>query len=218
MIRALWVGFLTLLMICLILVGIEFACFYAILQMPEEEVPADLIAVFMGAPDRVRKGYDIANRCKAPYLTLSPASRRQIDAYNQKYGKAPCYRFLIEDQADTTFQNALLVGRLAQERQCRSVILVTHAVHMPRSYLLLRIQLLGSGVSLFPAPVARDAFSRWPWQWSRRQKKMVYNEMIEFWGSLFEKVNYHWHGGLPQKSLKQNPAVSVLREWLLFEI
>ena len=210
MIRLLWAGLLALLTICLTLLVIQFACFYAILQIPEEPISADLIAVFIGSDGRVQKGYEIANRCKASYLTLSPASISQIGAYSQRYNKKPCFQIIVEDRADTTFQNALLVSHLAHAEQLRSVILVTSAVHMPRSYLMMRIYHLGSGLSVFPAPVEGLEFSKWPWQWSRRQQKWVYNEMVEFWGSLAEMVNYWWSGELPEKSFKQSPVVAFL--------
>jgi uncharacterized SAM-binding protein YcdF (DUF218 family) len=202
----------------LLLVVIEFLCFYMILRMGEGDRSADLVAVFRGNAGRVKKGYAVANRCKARYLTLSPATVGRIAGYNRTFKDEPCYELLVEDRAETTFQNALLVGRLAREKQIRSVILVTNAVHMPRSYLLMRIVHLGSGIKVFPAPVEREAFTAWPWRWSRRQQKLVYNEMVELWGSLFELVKYRWDGELPQKSLKQNKVVSLLRRWVLFKI
>ena len=77
---------------------------------------------------------------------------------------------------------------------------------------------LGEGVRVVPCPVAPGGFARSPVAWSGRQKKRVYNEMVEFWGSVAELVHHKVTGGLPQPSLKENEAITFLRSILLFQI
>ena len=42
--------------------AVEFACFYAILQMAPDSRPSDVIVVFGGAKGRIPYGYDLANQ------------------------------------------------------------------------------------------------------------------------------------------------------------
>lgn len=197
---------------------VEFVFFYSMLTRTWKPKSVDLIAVFAGARYRVAKGYELANECLAPYFTISPRSSGQLKILDERFKKENCYESLIETHAQTTFQNALLVGRIVREEKLTSVLLVTTAVHMPRSYLLLRLQLLGKGATIIPAPVEQEEFAKPLLQWSVKQKKRVYNEMVELWGSLIEVALFEVSGQLSEESLKKSKMVSYLRSVLLFEV
>ena len=196
----------------------EFFVFYLILTHPRTPEKADLIAVFAGTDSRIEKGYKLANSCLARFLTISPYNAEQIETTNEKFKKKTCYQILIENRAETTFQNALLVGNLIIKKNLNSVLLVTNSYHMPRSYLLSRLQLLGKGIEIIPAPVGEKAFSKSPLDWTVSQKKRVYNEMMELWGSLAEMVWYRWSKHLPEKNLKPNRVISFIKDILLFDV
>ncbi len=215
--RSKWKFFLVVPILLLFAVCAEFVLFYTLLHRPWTDQQADLVAVFAGANGRAEKGYDLARAGAAPSIVISPASRHSIKIYDRLYGRLPSVRHIIEDQAETTFQNALFVSRLTAQHGMRSIILVTTDIHMPRAYLLFWLELVGSGKTILPCPVVSAPFDRNPLAWSVRQKKQIYNEMVEFWGSLAEKLMYHIHGGLPERSLKQNKIVSTLRRVLLFQ-
>ena len=197
---------------------IEFGYFYTILQWSYSGQRADLITVFAGSQDRIEKGYHIAQTNIAPFIVISPASRQTISIYEKLYGSIPEVSYLIEKRADTTFQNALFVGRLVRQHKPRSQILVTSDYHMPRSYLLLSIELLGTNNVIYTSPVSSMPFDKNPLAWSTQQKKQIYNEMVKLWGSLFEKALYCVKGDAPNWSLKQNRAVLFLKQLLLFEV
>lgn len=196
----------------------EFIFYYAVLTRTFQPVKADLITVFSGADLRVEKGYEIANLCLASFLVISPRTENQLKVINARLKKQNCYQTLIEERAQTTFQNALFVKKLILENKINSMTLVTNMVHMPRSYLLCHLLFLGRKIDVFPTPVEQHAFSKSPMQWSVRQKKIVYNEMLELWGSLFEMGLYYLTGTLPEKGLKQSRPISLLRSALLFEV
>ncbi len=202
----------------LFILAIEFMMFYYVLTRAWQPEKANLITVFSGAAHRVEKGYELANRCLGDYLIISPRTDTQLKILHQQFKQQDCFQDLIEKHAQTTFQNALFVGRIIQEEDLDSVILVTNAVHMPRSYFLLRMQLLGRGTKIYPVPLEKTVFSKSPIKWTVRQKKMVYNEMLELWGSLIEKLIFHTTGLLPERGLKQSGPISVLRSMLLFEV
>jgi hypothetical protein len=167
---------------------------------------------------RIEEGYHLANSCMARFFTISPCNAEQLEAANGKFKKKTCYQLLIENRAETTFQNALLVGNLIIKENFDSVLLVTSSYHMPRSYLLSRLQLLGEGVEVIPVQVAGQVFSKSPLDWTVDQKKRVCNEMMELWGSLVEMFWYCLTKDLPEKNLNHSKVLSFIKDILLFEV
>jgi uncharacterized SAM-binding protein YcdF (DUF218 family) len=204
----------------LVLLALEFACFFTILQKAPDSQPSDVIVVFGGSRARTAKGYDLANQGLAPAMIVSPATAAKLKQYDKTFRTNSKFTYLKEDRADTTFQNALLVARLIRSHGLTSALLVTSDNHMPRSYILLTLQLMGSGVSVRTSPVEAGRFGRNPMNWPVLQKKRVYNEMIELWGSLAEMGHYYISGGLPEreKGLKRSWMVGWLRSVLLFDV
>jgi uncharacterized SAM-binding protein YcdF (DUF218 family) len=104
------------------------------------------------------------------------------------------------------------------ERGMRSVILITSWDHIPRSYFLLRILTLGSGIRIHRSSTAVGPTDADNWYNSANGWKRLYNEMIELWGSMYELAEYALRGRLPEKPPNQSPVVAFLRKMLLFEI
>jgi uncharacterized SAM-binding protein YcdF (DUF218 family) len=206
------IAFLFLLLI------VEFVWFYFVLQYEYENTAADLIVVFGGAHARTLKGYDLANQGLAPYIIISPSSIKGLKHFDETYRSKSQYKNLIEDRADTTFQNALFVAELSRMHGVRSAILVTDDYHMPRSLFLLKLLLAGSGVKVRPCAIEIGRFGHNPLAWQYLNKKRVYNEMVELWGSVAEMVHYSMIGRLPAKELKNNKVISKLRSIFLFDI
>lgn len=202
----------------LVVFFVEFLFFYAVLTRTWDVEEADLIAVFAGSEDRVEKGYDLAAAGVASLLCISPRSEEQYRADVKKYGSTDGVRFLFEKRALTTFQNALLVGNIIKKHNVMLVVLVTNSVHMPRSCLLFITTLIRQDVTIIPCPVEDGAFSKNPFIWTTRQKKKVYNEMVELWGSLFEFVQYKFSEKFPEKCLKKSKGIRFLRSVLLFDV
>jgi uncharacterized SAM-binding protein YcdF (DUF218 family) len=63
----------------------------------------------------------------------------------------------LEDRSQTTAENALFTARLLKTKRINSVLLVTHAYHMPRALRMFE----QSGLNVVPAPtvlsVERDS-------------------------------------------------------------
>ena len=198
---------------------VQGAYFYRTLTVPFEIHQAEAVVVFLGGPGRIRKGYDLANQGMAPLLSLSPATERRIQSLDKRFagtGKPPVH--MVEDRATTTFENALLTGRLIEAHGIKHCLLVTERFHMPRSLLLLRMVLAGKGVRIDPAPVEAKPYAVSPLRWSVREQKRAYNEMIEFWGSLVEVARYKATGQLPQPGQAESGIIKYLRNALLLEI
>lgn len=206
----------------LIVICVQFICFYRILQLSAAGHPenqrADVIAVFRGAEGRVKKGFELANRGVAPFLIISPSSKTNLVTLDRMFRQSQQFNYLLEPRADTTYQNALFVSRLVPDHRKQTVALVTSDYHMPRSYILFALERLGTETTILPCPANGGRFSANPLAWSTRQKKQVYNEMVEFWGSIIEMARHFIYGDVPKRSLKRNAAVTFLREVLLFEL
>jgi uncharacterized SAM-binding protein YcdF (DUF218 family) len=204
--------------VCLILFLFELSWFFFVLQKDSEIVGADAVVVFGGSHARTVKGYELVNRGYAPFLVISPASEKQLERLDQTYRLKDSYQYLIEDRAETTFQNSVLAADLIKTHDLTSVALVTSDYHLPRSVFLLKFLLLGRGVAVRPYPVEVGRFKCNPLAWSSIQKKIVYNEMVEFWGSLVEMAHYFVTGQLPERGIKKSKTVSWLRLVLLFDV
>ena len=197
---------------------IEVVYYYAILTSEWKSEKADAIVVFHGSPIRNQKGYELANGGFAPLLMVSPADKKKRTLYDQKYTRTGAWEHLPEERADTTFQNALLTGRLIRQHQFKRITLVTDTWHMPRSYFFLKMALVGSGVTILPCNANGKPFTHSIVSWPISQKKRMYNEMVELWGGIAEYVSFKLRGKLPERSMKEHRLVKFLRSALLFEI
>jgi uncharacterized SAM-binding protein YcdF (DUF218 family) len=147
---------------------------------------ADLIVVFAGSSERIEPAYRLANSGYAPYLVISPASENLLKSYNNTYELSPKVKQITEDKARTTFENALYTNKIIESHGFDSVILVTSSYHLPRSYFLLRILLLTSKVDVQPYGVPGPQRNGTNWLHSSVERRKVFSEMVDFWGSLFE--------------------------------
>jgi hypothetical protein len=177
-----------------------------------------LIAVFNGANDRIAKGFELANQNIAPSLMISPASAEELNLFDQLYRSNNNFEFLFENQAQTTFQNVLFVFHSMNKIGSKSVVLVTSDYHMPRSYLLLKVQFSGTGKVIFTYVVDSIPYANNPLKWSSVQRKQNLIEMVDFWGSIIELVQYKVVGELPEKPLKDNKIIAFLRRSIYFVI
>ena len=193
------------------MVSVEFIAFYTILQWPYREKSADLVAVFNGANDRIARGFELANNGIAPLLMISPASEAELKLFDQLYRLNENFDYLFENQAQTTFQNALFVSQAMTKSKQKSVVLVTSDYHIPRSYILMKMQLAGTGKNILPYAVKSIHFNKNPLMWSSSQRKKILIEMVDFWGSIFEVIQYKIQGQLPEKPLKDNKLISFIR-------
>jgi uncharacterized SAM-binding protein YcdF (DUF218 family) len=120
---------------------------------------------------------ELARQGRGDRLTVSDASSEDMASYMARFGGPGGAELLLEPYARSTDQNARLVARLAKEHGAGSVLLVTSWIHQPRSYLLLRLALLGSGIRLRmlgvgPRPSGTELPGAFFW------------EAAKFWGSL----------------------------------
>ena len=211
--------FYFLLFALLVLIVTETGLFYTILKIGTSIEKVDAVVVFSdGGLIREQEGYRLVNEGYAPFLIVSPADEKTRKAYDTRYSRADSWHYLPEEKADTTFQNALFVSQLIREKGFKHIILVTDAHHMPRACLLLHMMLVGDDVHISVVKTGEKYCGHSVLKWSARQKKQIFNEFIEFWGSIYEMGLYRVQGKLPEKSLKDRAWVKILRNVLLLEV
>jgi uncharacterized SAM-binding protein YcdF (DUF218 family) len=194
---------------------LEASYFSYILTHKNSDQPSDVILVFMGSEKRVATGYALAGKGLSPGIVLSPATDRLRRYYNSKYALKDAIDHIPEEAATTTFENALYTSRIIKDRCYKNIILVTSDYHMPRSLALLRLFLAGKDVRVHLHLVhAADAATAV----NAVLPKLVYNEMVEFWGSLFEYAAYQLRGMPVEKTVKKSVFMQYLRSLVLLDV
>ena len=209
--RILWVA----VTFCLGMAVLEAVYFGGILGRSNDVPKAGAIVVFRGGTGtRMPAGVALLKAGYAPKLVLSPVSRREI----RRLPAAVARSLIIEDKARTTFENALYTRDIVINHGIQSLILVTSDYHAPRSYLLLKVMLLGRGVEirLFQVP-GKSGAGVFPVR-STRSLKILYNEMVKLWGSLGEWAVYIVRGKVPERSPKKVKVLQVMKGMLLFKV
>ena len=111
-----------------------------------------------GAGDRLLRAADLYRSGKAPAILSSggnitwlenrPATPAGDMAILLNQMGVPANAVWLEDRSQNTYENALFCARILKQKGITKVILVTSALHMPRSAALFRKQ----GIQVIPAP------------------------------------------------------------------
>jgi uncharacterized SAM-binding protein YcdF (DUF218 family) len=118
-----------------------------------------LMAEVNSAGDRVLYAARLFQDGKAPHLLLSggyipvletrPSSPAQEMAQILELTGVPPEAIWLEEKSTNTYENALYSSQILKEKGISRIILVTSAMHMPRSIALFEHQ----GMEVIPAPV-----------------------------------------------------------------
>ena len=212
-----FVLFLPLLILGLLLFT-EAAYFLCMLSGESDIRRADLIVAFDGRPERTREAYRLIEGNYASNLVVSPATERRLRILKDKYLPERPFAGIPEQRARTTLENAIFTQRIMADRRLDSAILVTSWDHMPRAYFLLRLLCLGTGIRIRTHEVATGRIDGSNWYRHKGGLKMVYNEMVELWGSLLEYAQYRIKGSLPEGAPGKSAFLGRMKKLLLFEI
>jgi uncharacterized SAM-binding protein YcdF (DUF218 family) len=193
--------------------------FAAVMAGANHTAPSEALVVFRGTEKRVAAGYALAASGVAPKLILTPAAETARNRYDKRFGLPAGVTHLKEPAARTTFENAYYTARLIEAGNLHKVTLVTSNYHMPRSLLLMRLFLLGRGVEVDGYKVsAVEEGARPPDGYRATFAKLVYNEMLKFWGSLIEYVAWRVSGQEMEPFRERFPFISALRSFLLLDV
>ena len=215
----------------IVLIVIIIACCLPVLELgyylwmfsrPVEMPPnleADAIIVFGESANRVAAGYDLARSLTTRYLIISSVLEGQLDVYDKRYQLPNGVKHITEPLARTTLENAVYSYKIIQRHQFSSIVLVTSAYHMPRSWALLKLCLSGSdlNVRIYCALIGKESHLSGYFA-TKKGLKTLYNEMVRFWGSLGEWMVFTVRGELPRENPKEIRLVKLLKSIFLFDI
>ena len=197
--------------------SVEFLYFGLLGSKNDSYQAANTIIILNGDSERIKKGYELAEESIAGFVIISPADDSMIKAYEKQY-KPIKAKYILENKARTTFENAYFVSKIISEYHLRSVTFVTSDYHMPRSYLLLKLMLMGKGVTIQRVTVKSPYLAGSSWPRSEKALKVTYNEMVKVWGSLGELLVYVIRRQLPERNPKEVPIFRAIRSWVLFSV
>ncbi len=191
--------------------------YFGLLGSKSNPDKTDTIFILNGASERIKKGYELAKESNAGFVIISPADDSMIKAYEKQYEPLKA-KYILENKARTTFENAYFISEVISEYRFQSVTFVTSDYHMPRSYLLLKLMLMGKGVTIERVTVKSSYFAGSSWPRSEQALKITYNEMVKVWGSLGEFLVYAIRRQLPERNPKDVPFFRAIRSWVLFGV
>nr|HID15072.1 YdcF family protein [Anaerolineae bacterium] len=155
---------------------------------------ADAIVVLGGEDGsffRVRHAMELFNAGHAPVVVFSggtlkdagiACSSAQLSLEAAQQLGLPAEATVIADGAQSTYDEAVNIRRLARQRRWRSLIIVTDLFHTRRAARTFRTLLPAITIYVSAAPDPRYDASRW-WQ-NEHSLVAVFNEMI--------KLGFYW--------------------------
>ncbi|MDD5605849.1 MAG: YdcF family protein [Patescibacteria group bacterium] len=139
--------------------------------------PADAIVVVSGGETdlRVAEGAKLFNEQWAPLMIMSGAARDEgtSNALMMRQlaiqAGVPAEAILLEEEAETTLENAQYVRDIVRNNHIGSIILVTSPYHQRRAYLSFRA-FLGNDIQIINHSATDSAWRKngwWEEQWGR---------------------------------------------------
>jgi uncharacterized SAM-binding protein YcdF (DUF218 family) len=191
--------------------------FHLIYFSDSTQAQVQAVVVFNGSYPRVKEGVRLANASIAPTLVISPSTIEKLQEYTKRYSINPSVILYSEPEARTTYENAYYTSLLLEGKNITNIILVTSDYHMPRSYILMRLLNFGKGITINRAPL-NSIYANNP-IWSKRWKleKLLYNEMVQFWGSLYELAHHQLVGTMASRRIRRSKAAEFLEKIILIK-
>lgn len=168
---------------CLLLA--QFLYFCHIHRLPQEPPSGvRLVLVYSGTSDRLSNGLDWAKG--EPSVGILCSGWDYSAESLEKITGLDSSRFILEDRARTTDQNARYCSYFVEATGEKRAALALPWYHLPRATFLTRYYLMGSGIEVIPY-----ATTPAPEKWWRED--IFWMEMMKFWGSL-ARVVLAWFG------------------------
>ena len=173
--------------------------FWFVSVVPTEEVKldrnADGIVVLTGGASRIVDAIELLAVKRGQRLLISGANRStnatEISRLHPEF-EGSCAAASISTGRCNTLGNAIETRRWAEQRDIRSLIVVTSDYHMPRAMAEIAHQL--PDVTLIPFPVVSEKLRLEPWWSSAATARLILLEYLKF---LFSQVR-----------MQLNPSVS----------
>jgi len=162
----------------------EAACYFICIPLvcSGGAADADLLAVFGGAPELrylAAAKFEAKGHFKA--FCFSDTSAQHMVTYQKLWGPITHAQLLIEPEARSTTQNAQFIARLIAQHGYKSVTVETSWYHVPRSWVLMQLAVLGQGITVHMAAADPAPSNYWI-------EPVFWQEQIKLWASLASEV------------------------------
>lgn len=174
--------------ICIILLLFAFFNAGSFLALTAPPKQADVIIVLSGGQGRIEKGMELYKAGYAPYILLSNAtestSRAGDMVQTALHLGIPGHVILVENAAESTYQNAEFTLPIMKKHRFQSAIVVSSEFHMRRVKLLFDRVYHKSKLELtYVGSFSGYNASRW---WSdRSSRETTFNEYVKMVGNMF---------------------------------
>lgn len=157
--------FLSLILIACLLLTLANAGRWLVIDQPPRQ--AGVIIVLGGDPARIQLGIDLYRRGYAPYLLFTGAGPL-TKAYLADRG-IPAQAVITEEQADSTYENALYSRPLVEQHGFRSALVVSSDFHMLRVKLTFLRVFKNTGDAFTFCSISDPAFNGGNQWWASSQ-------------------------------------------------
>lgn len=163
--------FLSLILIACLLLILANAGHWLVIDQPPRK--SDVIIVLSGDPARTQMGIELYRMGYAPYL-LFTSSDSSMEARAVGQG-VPARAIILEERADSTYENALYSKTLMEQHGLHSALVVSSDYHMLRARLTFLSIFKNTGVALTLTSIRDprfDAGGNW-WTSSRNIRHVL---------------------------------------------
>ncbi|WP_405082779.1 YdcF family protein [Paenibacillus chitinolyticus] len=160
----------------------------------EEPVKSDVILVLSGdRGERTEKGAELYKNGVAPYLMFSGGevyrNSRMADLMKEHAMElgVPEQAIVLEDRADSTYENAVFSKKVIEKHAFKSVTVVSSDYHMRRVKLLFDRAFKDSGIRLHYAAAPDKNFTPRKWWGNNKSLMVTFTEYLKLTGYFFGK-------------------------------
>lgn len=154
------------------------------LLIEEKPKKSDAVIVLSPGTERIEEGVRLWKEGYADELILSRANTGTFTEQQAIQLGVPQENVIAEEEAYSTYTNAIYTEELLKERDIKSAIIVTNDYHMRRTKFIFEKIYCDSNISLSYATVpSRYQFTAW-WD-DEESKRMLWKEYVKLAGYYF---------------------------------
>lgn len=194
----------------------EVIYFYFIFSKNYSPEKSDCIVILPEAKERIIEGCRLAREGYAPNFTIVGKDSSKLKVWAEKFGLPGSINQIITGKSRSTFEDALNIKNISTEHGFGSILIVTSTYHLPRTSFLLRTLIANPSIMIKLYGVSRAEVSASDQKKTSADRKMIFHEMIKFWGSIIEMCVYKSTGNLISDIPTYIRIKKFASSWILF--